>query len=168
VSPPIANYTFLPWLRSGIARRITSVDNDPNVKLRTTVPVDLELSAEGGPGGTLTSTVSRAVQIYGPGDIAGIDRHAIVRTEPRDWVTNFEPNYLPFVEFYDEDFPWRYTPAKAGGHRLRPWIMLVVLEEGSSPRAATCWGDRCRSSACRRRRRNSPRRTSCGRGRTCT
>ena len=53
---------------------------------------------------------ARRSQLYGPGDIIGIDRNAIVRTEPRNLVTNFETNYLPFVEFYDEDFPWRYTP----------------------------------------------------------
>ncbi|MBK8565367.1 MAG: hypothetical protein IPN76_18980, partial [Saprospiraceae bacterium] len=36
----------------------------------------------------------------------------------------------PYIEFYDEDFPWRYTPAKPGAHhRLRPWIMLVVLKQ---------------------------------------
>ena len=57
---------------------------------------------------------------------------AIVKTEPRNWITNFEPTTSPYVEFYDEDFPWRYTPARpdAGAHRLRPWIALVVLEEG--------------------------------------
>ena len=54
-----------------------------------------------------------------------------MRTEPRDWITNFEPNYLPQIEFYDEDFPWRYTPAAPSGSglRLRPWIALVVLGE---------------------------------------
>ena len=58
-------------------------------------------------------------------------RSAIVRSDPRHWITNFETNYLPFVEFYDEDFPWRYTPAKPSldSKRLRPWITLVVLEE---------------------------------------
>ena len=47
------------------------------------------------------------------------------------WITNFEPNYLAFIEFYDEDFPWRYTPAAPDwrNSRLRPWIALVVLEE---------------------------------------
>ena len=130
MSQPVANYTFLPWLRQGIARQISSADGDNTVQLRTTVPVDLELAAEGGPGGKLTQPVHRDVQIYGPGDIVGIDSKIVVRTEPRDWITNFEPNYLAFVEFYDEDFPWRYTPAAPNGHRLRPWIMLVVLEEG--------------------------------------
>ena len=53
----------------------------------------------------------------------------IVRTEPRHWIANVEPNYLAFIEFYDEDFPWRYTPAKPEGEHLRPWIFLLVLKE---------------------------------------
>jgi hypothetical protein len=71
------------------------------------------------------------VQLYGPGDVVGIDPKAIVRTEPRHWITNFETNYLPFVEFYDEDFPWRYTPAAVSPdkRRLRPWVTLLVLKE---------------------------------------
>src|SRR5437762_9254113 len=56
----------------------------------------------------------------------------VVRTEPLNRITNFEPNYLPFIEFYDEDFLWRYTPARANGQRLRPWIALLVLEEGAT------------------------------------
>src|SRR4029453_16909949 len=65
-------------------------------------------------------------------DVIGIDARAIIRTEPRPWITNFEANYLPFVEFYDEDFPWRYTPAAPtpDQKRLLPWLALVVLEEG--------------------------------------
>ena len=47
--------------------------------------------------------------------------------EPAHWVTNFEPNYLAAIEFYDEDFPWRYTPAAPDGRRLLPWLALVVL-----------------------------------------
>lgn len=128
MTKPVANYTFLPWLRQGIARQITAADGDNAVKLRATVPVELEITAEGGPSKP-PLPVNRSVQIYGPGDVVGVDSKAIVRTEPRDWVTNFEPNYLAFIEFYDEDFPWRYTPAAPNGNRLRPWMMLVVLEE---------------------------------------
>jgi len=74
---------------------------------------------------------ARSVQLYGPGDIIGVDSKAIIRNEPRNWITNFEPNYIPFIEFYDEDFPWRYTPAKPSpdGRGKRPWLALVVLEE---------------------------------------
>ena len=83
-------------------------------------------------GAELTQDIAHDIALYGPGDIVGIDTRAIIRTEPHHWVTNFEANYLAAVEFYDEDFPWRYTPATAdnSGLRLRPWIALVVLAEG--------------------------------------
>ncbi len=128
----LSNYSFLPWLRQGIANYIQSGDNDPNVKLRAEVQVDLQLNAEKLDGGTQTETITRKVQLFGPGDIVGIESRAIIRTDPRNWITNYEPNYLPCIEFYDEDFPWRYTPAKPDGtkHRLRPWIILIVLKEG--------------------------------------
>ena len=78
-----------------------------------------------------TADVDRDVQLYGPGDIVGLDPRAVVRIEPRDWITNYEPNFMPHVEFYDEDLPWRYTPAAPDGPRLqlRPWLCLAVLAE---------------------------------------
>ena len=60
--------------------------------------------------------------MLGPGDVLGINPNTIVRTEPRNWVTDFEPNYLAFIEFYEEDFVWRYTPARPVGDQLRPWL----------------------------------------------
>lgn len=131
MSQPLATYSFLPWLRSGLANRIQSADFDPAVKLRAEVLVQLALEADKLSGGTQTDTVSRQVALFGPGDIQGIESRAIVRVDPRNWITNFEPNYLPCIEFYDEDFPWRYTPAApdTARGRLRPWIMLVTLKE---------------------------------------
>jgi hypothetical protein len=131
MSTPLATYSFLPWLRQGLSNRIAATDLDPAVTQRATVRVDVEVTGQRIGGGTDSQTVGRDVEMFGPGDIIGIDRRAIVRVEPRDWATNFEPNYLPHVEFYDEDFPWRYTPAApdVGKGRLRPWIALIVLSE---------------------------------------
>jgi hypothetical protein len=129
----IATYAFLPWLRQGVANTIASADGDPAVKLRASIDVSLTLSGDPpGGGAKLTQNVSHKVALYGPGDIVGIDPRAVVRTEPRNWITNFEANYLPAIDFYDEDFPWRYTPAAAGGSglRLRPWLTLIVLADG--------------------------------------
>lgn len=128
----LGTYSFLPWLRQGLAGRIRNADLDPAVRARVQVDVQLRVRAQKLGGGEQTADVTRPVGLFGPGDIVGIDRRAIVRTEPRDWITNFEPNYLAHIEFYDEDFPWRYTPAAADETtgRLRPWIALVVLAEG--------------------------------------
>src|SRR6185503_13697294 len=76
----------------------------------------------------------------GPGDIIGVNRDMIVRTEPLNWITDTEPNYLAFIEFYDEDFAWRYTPTAPvfpnvpatetyKPSKLRPWLFLLILEE---------------------------------------
>lgn len=126
----IGVYSFLPWLRQGLANQISADDFDNSVTLRASVQVDLAADGNKLGGGTETVTISKPIALYGPGDITGIDRRTIIRTEPRDWNTNFEPNYCAAIEFYDEDLPWRYTPAapNAAG-RLRPWLTLIVLAE---------------------------------------
>jgi hypothetical protein len=133
----LATYSFLPWLRQGLTNKITAIDTDPKVKLRATVPFQLLLKGEQLIGETeeediLQQNIAiKEIPLYGPGDLNGMFNKAIVKTEPRDRITNFEPNYLPYIEFYDEDFCWRYTPSAPNQqHRLRPWIMLVVLKEG--------------------------------------
>lgn len=129
MSDTIATYTFLPWLRQGIANKITAGDMDSSVKLRASIHVGLTLS---GDGGAVTENISKDIQLHGPGDIVGIEARAIVKNEPHNLITNFEPNYVPYIEFYDEDYPWRYTPAAPdiARDRLRPWIALVVVKEG--------------------------------------
>lgn len=131
MSDVLSTYTFLPWLRQGIANKITAQDLDPAVKVRATVNVKLDIVGTPVEGeNDLVEEINKDIQLYGPGDIVGIDSKAIVKTEPRNWITNFEPNYLPYIEFYDEDFPWRYTPAAPNNKdRLRPWLALVVLKE---------------------------------------
>ncbi len=127
----LPTYSFLPWLRHGVANTITSPDvENGGVELRASVQVKLKLTAEAIEGSPTEEVIEKDVKLYGPGDIVGIDSKAIVKVEPKHWITNFEPNYLPYIEFYEEDFPWRYTPAAPGAHhRLRPWIMLVILKE---------------------------------------
>ncbi|RSS63482.1 hypothetical protein EF918_30690, partial [Streptomyces sp. WAC06614] len=127
-------YSFLPWLRTGIATRIAdpagTAYTAPTTG-RATVPVELDVTGEPVvPGPLLHAPVRQRVQLYGPGDVIGVDPKAISRVEPRPGTTETEPNYLAHIEFYPEDFAWRYSPA-APDHatgRLRPWLALIVLE----------------------------------------
>ena len=130
MSAPLASYAFLSWARQGLG---IHTQDAPAGSLRGKIAVSVLLRGDKVDGsGQLTETFQRDVALYGPGDVVGIVARAIVRSEPRASTMNFEPNYLPFVEFYDEDFLWRYTPAAASpdGKRLVPWLTLVVLEEG--------------------------------------
>jgi len=125
-------YSFLPWLRSVLVNSINAYDMDEDVKLRAEISVPITIEGQPVDGNApLTQTIDKKIQLYGPGDIVGIDSQTIVKTEPLDKITNFEPNYLPYIDFYDEDFPWRYTPAApdTAKDRLRPWIILIVLDE---------------------------------------
>jgi hypothetical protein len=124
----LATYSFLPWLRQGVANAIAA---PPAAGERATIHVELQITGNPvGGGAPLLQPITQDIALYGPGDLVGVDNRAVVRTEPRPGVTNFESNYLAAVDFYDEDFPWRYTPAPAAGLKLTPWIALVVLKDG--------------------------------------
>jgi hypothetical protein len=149
MSDLIATYSFLPWVRQGIASKVKTADNlgaGPGPGERASVRISLQVNGD-------PNFVAQNVQLIGPGDVIGVSPRVVVRTEPRSGVTDFEPNYLAFIEFYEEDFPWRFTPARgvqknAAGQpvndpqqtKLRPWIFLLVLEEGEFEEATTLTG----------------------------
>nr|WP_264086414.1 hypothetical protein [Amycolatopsis lexingtonensis] len=112
-------------MRAGISAR---VGTDPGTAQRASVPVELLVS-----GDASSTPVTKNVQLYGPGDVIGVDPRAISRVEPRPGVAGVEPNFLAHIEFSEEDFPWRYSPAPSGPatQRLAPWLALVVLATGT-------------------------------------
>ena len=119
-----ANHIFLPWVQPATAANIpdTATDrlnaNQPGV---VQLPVKLVVNS---------SAVEKAVRLYGPGEITGIDLQQVVRTEPRHLTSDFEPNYFPAIEFDRPDFPWLFTPARGDEQgRLRPWLCLVVVRK---------------------------------------
>ncbi len=126
MSEEIGTYSFLPWLRQGLANQVEAPPDADARRGQITVTLDIAGTGLTDPP---AQAVEKQIELYGPGDIVGIDARAIVKTEPRNWITNFEPNYLPYIEFYDEDFPWRYTPSAPDGNRLVPWLTLIVLAE---------------------------------------
>ena len=126
----IARYIFLPWLRRGIANRIQTAAGAG--ASRATLSVSLTAKSDAGQ----TPIPPVTVRLVGPGDIASVQDLPVIRTEPRAGVTDFESNYLAAIDFYDEDFAWRYSPVPADGatHRLPPWIALLALKDGEFKR----------------------------------
>lgn len=121
-------YQFLPWTRRGLAVALDTEDN---------LGVGAPLAARGSAsiGVTLasphqgTAIAPMPMRLFGPGDVIGFDQRLVVRTDPKPNTRDFEPNYMSIIDLDPPDFPWMLTPAKAQGDtRLRPWLVLVVLE----------------------------------------
>jgi len=116
---------FLPWVRQGAASGITTPDSLGSAQR---ADVSLQVSVQL----TNFNVPARDVRLYGPADVTAIDPRQIVRVQPRHLTTNFESNFFPLIEFDRPDFPWLFTPARAGEReRLRPWICLVVVRKRS-------------------------------------
>src|ERR1051325_2857504 len=124
MADPLGSYTFLPWLRRGLATEIVRVDGTPSTDAHAPLPVALTFNASA----SLVATAPLA--LLGPGEVKGLDSDAIIRVAPLPNVYDVEPNYFPLVEFDQPDLPWRYTPARAtSADRLRPWLCLIVVRE---------------------------------------
>ncbi|MCB1852841.1 MAG: hypothetical protein KDI83_19060, partial [Gammaproteobacteria bacterium] len=118
---PNASIVFLPWVRQGAAVAINVTDTLSS-NMRAVVDLKATLAINDVPGKPIT------VRLRGPADVVGIDPHEIVRLDPNPDTMDFEPNYFPGIEFDRPDFPWLFTPAKAGANaKLRPWLCLVVV-----------------------------------------
>ena len=113
---------FYPWLRQGWAgAALPSDEPSSNLASRVVLPVELNVNA--------SRQVRKNVALLGPGDVVGIDRRQVIRTDPAPSSRAFEPNFLACVDFDRPDFPWLFTPAAANSqNRLRPWLCLVVVK----------------------------------------
>jgi hypothetical protein len=121
----LATYHFTSSLRRGLATAIT----EPASGGRTQIYVRMTLHGKtvGGDPDT-NKEITKQLEIYGPGDIVGFQPSAVVRTDPKPNVDDFEPNYFALVEFADPDFNWRFTADQAASDgRLTPWVTLIVL-----------------------------------------
>jgi hypothetical protein len=121
-------YRFLPWVRSGLAATLTTPDtNDSGTPGRARLEVVVRLSRSAGD----PVDVDRSLSMLGPGDVVGLDPRQVIRTDPPRGATDMESNFLVQVELDRPDLPWLFTPAGASdAQRLRPWLVLVVVEDG--------------------------------------
>ena len=128
-SPLLARYDFLSHYRRGAAGRVTQPDPlQGPLPARATLPVDLNLRSSAG-AESADDPISTRLALYGPGDVVGLDPRQVIRTDPPDGTTSFEPSYFPAIEFDHPELPWLFTPAGPRSDRLRPWLVLVALTD---------------------------------------
>ena len=119
----MADLRFAAWAQTALARSVGVVDTfGPlgTAEVRPVVQVrgPEAFEVEGPP-----------LRLVGPDAVAGLDPAVVGRMDPPPGATAVEDNYLASVELRSPELPWLLTPARAGGDdRLRPWIVLVVVE----------------------------------------
>jgi hypothetical protein len=116
---------FLPWVREGLGASVGTADPGGGQPLPARAELNVTASVSGNGGGK----ASVKVRVLGPADVIAVDPLQVIRMEPAPATTDFEPNYMPLVEFDRPDLPWLFTPAAAStSDQLRPWLCLVVVE----------------------------------------
>ena len=128
---PIA-YQFLPWVRRGLA---VALDADDNLGAAHRSPLaGARTSASSFAGAARGQAIAPLpMQLHGPGDVIGIDTALVVRTDPKPNATQLRAELPRDRRLRPARFP---VDADAGqgerDDRLRPWLVLVVLEVAKS------------------------------------
>lgn len=121
-----AAIAYLPWTRQGLAAQWSALGATTKAG-RLELPVKLTLTQSGGQNRSLDVNTP-VLRLHGPVDVAGIDGKQVIRTEPVDLTTGFEPNYFPAIEFDRPDLPWLFSPTTPDAqNRCQPWITLIVV-----------------------------------------
>ena len=76
-----------------------------------------------------TVTVDKTFQLAGAIDVKSVSETAICRVCPAVGSEPMASTFMPYIEFYEADFPWRYTSAKPNP-TLQPWLMLLACKDG--------------------------------------
>jgi hypothetical protein len=120
------SYTFLRWVRYGVAAALSDEVIELGGGPRARVTVGLDVSATG----LTPRQATLPIDVLGPGDVSGIDYRQVVRMFPRPDTPDFEAQYLAHVEFDRPDLPWLFTPSPADATgKLGPWICLAVVKK---------------------------------------
>lgn len=121
MSEQTGTYSFIPWIRRGLSNHVNAVADASG-----TPTVSASVTINNGTSSVTSEPID--FSLAGPGDVIGIQKSSVINTSPLPGDNNFEAYNFPFIEFYEEDFPWRYTPHRVEQERLTPWVTLLVLE----------------------------------------
>jgi hypothetical protein len=129
---------YFPYLRRGQGASLAPSHQDPQ-QSRVQTSLDLDVKASGvpipflgiKPQEDIAKSSSIQVSLYGPGDVLGFDSSkAVLKAYPTPNENEFPPLDIPFIEFKEPDFLWRYSVQKDANQKKFwiPWLSLVVLK----------------------------------------
>lgn len=116
-----ASLTFLSWTRTGLLPAAAPDPLSGPVPGVTTVPIGTRVNDR--------DVIEIPVRLHSPGDVVAVDHSQVIRTDPSPGDDTFPPHLFPLIEFDRPELPWLLTPsAPADRDRLRPWLVLVVVD----------------------------------------
>jgi len=120
---------LVPYLRKGLGQHIKDGQRTKNSR----AVIDLTVNVKGtkASGENKSFSADRELVLVGPGDVKKVKPGIISHYYPPVLNTQrFNPTTLPFIEFYEADFPWRYTPLPVDDKgNCIPWLVLVAVNE---------------------------------------
>lgn len=123
---------ILPYLRKGIINNIENTRDDVVGKKRAKVEVGVRFQKKAINSDTLVQHDIKGhdIELLGPSDVKGISLNAIIRTSPaQTGDVRMNASYMPYMEFYEEDLPWRYTPFATSSKNFYPWMRLIAVKK---------------------------------------
>ena len=122
---------ILNYLRKGLINNVTSEDAVSPGTSRAHIDMNLKFQVKDAGTGRTHDLVlpGQRIELLGPADVKGVNSRAICRVSPaQSGDVRLNASYRPYMEFYEEDLPWRYTPFAPGSSSFLPWMRLVAVK----------------------------------------
>lgn len=126
------NVNLVPFLRKGLSQYIKDGQTTQGSRAVIDFTVEVEgTKAKNAPSGLPSGfSAVKSLSLVGPADVKQVNPGIISHFYPPAVNTQrFNPTTMPFMEFYEADFPWRYTPLPAVGNQCASWLVLVAVNE---------------------------------------
>lgn len=126
----MAKIYILHYFRKGLSNHITAHGGLKQKRATLKVNLGVELNRKDLGIVEKQTLDGQVIQLMGPADVKSLQKSAVNRISPPEGAkTRLFKGYLPYVEFYEEDLPWRYTPVATGDKDFRPWMTLIAVKE---------------------------------------
>ena len=104
----MAKIYILHYFRKGLSNHITAHGGLKQKRATLKVNLGVELNRKDLGIVEKQTLNGQVIQLMGPADVKSLQKSAVNRISPPEGAkTRLFKGYLPYVEFYEEDLPWR-------------------------------------------------------------
>ena len=121
------NY-IVPYVRRGFSASDSWGANAEKASVGIKVDFKMSKVEEGECEKSTTESFTKHIPLAGPELVKQLRSSAVYQVNPADGTAGKSNDYMPYIEFYEEDLPWRFTP-RGKGEQIPPWMMLLALKD---------------------------------------